>query len=195
MRATLHLVTARDWARLRPLLSPVLARGFKASPYSKLIAGVDLSELLLYGRELVSGRPRSRAELAPLLADRCPGIDPTALAYAVSYLEPIVQVPPRGLSRQSGQARWMSASGWLDSELEAHRRPRPPHADLPGRRLRCRDLAAGGSNAARPANPPADRQGAARCRQRSRATRRFHCHRAPHTPRPGAPTRQASAPA
>lgn len=78
-----------------------------------------MSELLLYGREQLSARPHSRAELAPLLADRWPGVDPTALAYAVSYLEPVVQVPPRGLWRQSGQARLMSASAWLDSEIEA----------------------------------------------------------------------------
>jgi Winged helix DNA-binding domain len=120
MRATIHLVTARDWARLRPLVSPVLARGFKGSPYSKSIAGVDLPELLLYGRELLTDQPRSRAELGPLLAERWPGIDPTALAYAVSYLEPIVQVPPRGLWSRSGQPRWMSASAWLESDIDAH---------------------------------------------------------------------------
>ena len=66
MRATIHLVTARDWARLRPLARPVLKRGFNASPFSKSVAGVDLSELLLYGRRLLTDRPRSRAELGPL---------------------------------------------------------------------------------------------------------------------------------
>jgi Winged helix DNA-binding domain len=120
MRATIHLVTAPDWARLRPLLSPVLARGFEGSPFSKCIAGVDLSELVLYGRELLTDQPRSRAELGPLLAERWPGIDPTALEYAVSYLEPIVQVPPRGLWSRSGQARWMSASAWLTVDIDAH---------------------------------------------------------------------------
>jgi hypothetical protein len=119
MRATIHLVTVRDWARLRPLVSPVLASAFKGSPFSKSIGGVDLSELLLHGRELLTDQPRSRAELGPLLAERWPGIDPTALAYAVSYLEPIVQVPPRGLWRQSGQARWMSAPAWLESDIDA----------------------------------------------------------------------------
>lgn len=120
MRATIHLVTAQDWARLRPLLSPVLARGFKASPFSRSIAGVDLSELLVYGRELLADQPRSRADLGPLLAQRWTGIDPTALAYAVSYLEPVVQVPPRGLWKRSGQARWMSASAWLANDVDAH---------------------------------------------------------------------------
>ena len=119
MRATIHLVSTQDWARLRRLVQPVLERGFEASPFRRSIAGVDLRELLRYGRELLTDQPRSRAELAPLLAERWPGVDPTALAYAMSYLEPIVQVPPRGLWGHSGQARWMSASAWLQSDIDA----------------------------------------------------------------------------
>jgi hypothetical protein len=113
MRATIHLVTAQDWARLRPLMSSVLARSFKASPYSKAIAEVDVDELLSRAGELLAAKPRSRAELGSLLAARWPAVDPASLAYAVSYLEPVVQVPPRGLWRESGQARWTTAEAWL----------------------------------------------------------------------------------
>jgi hypothetical protein len=112
MRATLHLVTARDWARLRPLMDRVLARGFSSSPFSKQVADVDLTAVLAFGRELLAEEPRTRGELGPLLAARFRG-DPTALAYAVSYLEPLVQVPPRGLWRRGGQARWSTARAWL----------------------------------------------------------------------------------
>jgi hypothetical protein len=118
MRATLHLVTAADWSRLRPLMAPVLERGFGASPFSKSIGGVDLEELLVLGRRLLSEQPRSRAELGPLLAERWPSVDRQALAHAVTYLEPVVQVPPRGLWRAGGQARWLTAAAWLDSTAE-----------------------------------------------------------------------------
>lgn len=119
MRATLHLVTTGDWRRLRPVMGPVLERGFRSSPFSKFLAGIGLDELLAEGRELLAGRPLTRSELGPLLARRWPDADPTALAYAVSYLEPVVQVPPRGLWRRSGQARWMTEQGWLGQEPSA----------------------------------------------------------------------------
>ena len=111
-RATLHLVTPRDWASLRPLCTPMLERSFGSSPFSKALTEIDLGEVVLLGRKLVAERPRTRAELGRLLAKRFPG-DATALAHAVTYLEPLVQVPPRGVWRRGGQARWTTDEAWL----------------------------------------------------------------------------------
>jgi hypothetical protein len=122
MRATIHLVSARDCLAIHPLTLPVLARVFK-SPWSGGLAGAELDEVVAAGRELLDERPRTRAELAELLSPRWPDADPKALAHAVTYHTPLVQVPPRGLWGRSGQATWAPAEDWLGAELERDATP------------------------------------------------------------------------
>jgi hypothetical protein len=113
MRATIHLVSARDAVALRSLIQPVLLRSFSGSPFGKKLAGVDLEAVLAAGRELLEERPRTRAELGPLLGRRWLALDAASLAYAISYLVPVVQVPPRGIWGASGQATWTTTEAWL----------------------------------------------------------------------------------
>jgi hypothetical protein len=129
MRATIHLVTARDWGRLRPLIDPVLARLYKGSQFSRATTGVDLPELLETARSLLTDRPRSRADLGQLLQKRWPDRDPTALAYAATLLMPLLQVPPRGLWRTSGQARWATPESWLGCDATGSHQPGPRAAE------------------------------------------------------------------
>jgi winged helix DNA-binding protein len=111
MRATLHLVSAPDFAKVRPIVQPVLERGFASAPFD--IEGVDVPELLDAGRSLLADRPHTRVELGAALARRWPDHDPVSLAQAITYLVPAVQVPPRGLWGAGGAARWAGAETWL----------------------------------------------------------------------------------
>ena len=113
MRATIHLVTSRDWLDLRTLVSPVMTRTFGSTQFSKHVAGVPLDQLLEYGRGLLEKTPSTRAELHPLLARRWPVSEATALAQAVTYLLPVIQVPPRGVWGKKGPARWTTTEAWL----------------------------------------------------------------------------------
>jgi hypothetical protein len=118
MRATIHLVTARDMRRLRPLMEPVIARMFwTGSPFGRAIKDVDADLLVKTVRELIEERPRTRAELRPLLAERWPDADSDAMS-AIGYLLPVVQVPPRGVWGKSGQASWTTAEAWLGRPLD-----------------------------------------------------------------------------
>ena len=124
MRTTLHLATAGDAVSLRGALQGVCERGFESSPFRRRLDGVDLGELCAAGAALVDERPRSVAELGLALAERWPDGDREAMAYAVRYLVPLVQVTPRGLLRRSAAPRVTTLAGWLSLPADA-----PPAID------------------------------------------------------------------
>ena len=118
MRATIHLVSARDALYLWPLVQPVLERGFRSSAFGREVRGVDLTEILAAGRALLAERPRTSPQLASLLVERWPEIPADSLAYAIGYLVPLVHVPPRGVWGTTGPVARTTMEGWLGRPLE-----------------------------------------------------------------------------
>ncbi len=118
LRATIHLVSARDCLAIHPLTRPVLTRTFK-SPWAARLGDAELDEVVAAGLELLTERPRTRAELGASLQQRSPDADPAALAHAVTFNAALVQVPPRGLWGETGQATWAPAGQWLGREAAA----------------------------------------------------------------------------
>ncbi len=123
VRTTLHLVTARDCLALRPVVQSVLERGFGSTPFARNLVGVDMEELLKTGRALLEEKPRTTAALRRALSERSPDRDSTSLAYAVRYLVPVVQIPPRGLWGVSGQTTWTTVEAWLGRALVSEAAP------------------------------------------------------------------------
>ena len=114
LRATLHLVTRRDALSLRPVVDAVLERALHAqSPFGRAIEGLDVDELISFASATLAAEPRTRAELAPLLAERWPGYDGPSLASACTYLLHLVQVTPRGLWNRSGPSAFTPLEAWL----------------------------------------------------------------------------------
>jgi hypothetical protein len=118
MRATVHLLTARDCLRLRPVVQPVLDRSlYTGSPFGRQLAGMDIDALVAAGRAIVDERPRTTGELAAALGARWPDRDPASMAAGIRNLVPLVQVPPRGLWGRGGRTICTTAEAWLGRPL------------------------------------------------------------------------------
>jgi hypothetical protein len=112
MRTTLHLVTAEDAVLLRGIVQPVLDRGFwTGSPFGRRLGRIDVDTILAEGRRLLQVEPLTTAELGARLGQQWPDLDREAMAYAVRYLEPVIQAPPRGEWRRSSAPRWTTLDG------------------------------------------------------------------------------------
>jgi Winged helix DNA-binding domain len=116
MRATIHLVSANDYAALQPLTTRVLAQVFK-NGFLRRLGGAAVDDVIAAGTALLAEGARTRAQLAAELAERWPDADPPALAQAVTFHVPLVQVPPRGLWGATGQATWALAEEWLGAPV------------------------------------------------------------------------------
>ncbi|MGH2670884.1 MAG: DNA glycosylase AlkZ-like family protein, partial [bacterium] len=120
MRATIHLVTARDCLALHAVMRSVLARTHANGPFSRRLKGVDLGEVVAVGRALLEERPRTRAELRALLAKRWPRADALAHASRVGG-----GPPPAGFRRRRGRdPRHPVRSHRLTRERPKNERPR-----------------------------------------------------------------------
>ena len=114
LRTTIHLLTARDWLAIRPILQVVEERGFwTGSPFGRQVKDVTIDEVIALGRALLDEKPRPTNAIGKLLGERWPGVDPTSLGYAVRLLVPLVQIPPRGLWGRSGGPVLATAEHWL----------------------------------------------------------------------------------
>ncbi|MFC5827433.1 winged helix DNA-binding domain-containing protein [Nonomuraea insulae] len=86
-RATLHLVTAADFAAFRPVVEPVLAAA------ARRFDGVDFGAVVAAADRLLAAGPMTFNELRPRLLEEFPGAYDRALGYAVRMLTPLVMEP------------------------------------------------------------------------------------------------------
>lgn len=122
MRATLHLVTADDFIRLRGTLQPVL-QGASDSIVNSRGTAFDRDAVLAMAREFIAAQPRSFAEITAMFEERMPDVDVGSLRYTVRTHVPLVQVPTDTRWSFPGNPKFTLAEPWLG-------KPVPETADL-----------------------------------------------------------------
>jgi hypothetical protein len=91
MRATLHMVSAADYAALRAALQPMLTGTMEAIVRQR--GAVDLDAVLPAARALLEQEPRTFGALRAALAGQFPDTEIRALGYAVRMQLPLLMVP------------------------------------------------------------------------------------------------------
>ena len=119
MRTTIHLVSARDALAIRPLMQPALERLWRSSGFARAIGDADLDAVVAAGIGFLRDGPLVSSELGRRLKERWPGADAQSLGYAVRFLVPNIQPPPRGLWRQGAPARVELMEHWLGRQVDA----------------------------------------------------------------------------
>jgi hypothetical protein len=117
MRGTIHLVSADDCLRLRPVVQPLLDRVARAGPFAAGIKGLDLEELVGAGRALLEEQPRTTKDLGLALQQRWPDREAGALAHAIRLMVAQVQLPPRGIWGKGGRTTCTTVESWLGRPL------------------------------------------------------------------------------
>jgi hypothetical protein len=122
MRATQHLVTARDYLQLRPVLQPMLDQRCRHN-FGRQTAGIATADLVEAGRAMLEERPHTITELKARLAERWPKHDSNALGYSVQLMLPLVHIPPRGTWGMGGAVPAVLAESYLQGALSSDRSP------------------------------------------------------------------------
>jgi hypothetical protein len=128
LRATIHLVTARDFLALRPAIQPVLESAMHAILKERL-DGIDLTALTKQVRKMLDREPLTFAAIREEFLRADPKADERAMGYAVRMLLPLVQVPIDGQAWAfPSQACFAPADQWLSKAIPT--KPAPPDALL-----------------------------------------------------------------
>lgn len=112
LRGTIHVMSARDFLRLRPAMQPALDRGMTAI-LGKRLDAIDLGALETLARAFFA-EPRTFDAFRDHLVEHHPGGDERAMAYAMRMRVPLVQVPAQDVDWGfPGQADFVLGDAWL----------------------------------------------------------------------------------
>jgi hypothetical protein len=117
VRATIHVVSAKDFLALRPIVQTVLD-GAREAILKERLDGVDIEALIKRTRALLEQGPLTFEDIRDAFLRDDPGCDERAMGYTVRMQLPLVQVPVTGEKWSfPAQARFAPADQWLGKKV------------------------------------------------------------------------------
>ncbi|MEO8395125.1 MAG: winged helix DNA-binding domain-containing protein [Chloroflexota bacterium] len=112
IRATLHLLSAADYALFRATLQPVL-EGASAEIAKRRGGDFDIPYVLTTARAFIAETPRTFAEITTMLEALLPDVDVGSMRYTVRTHVPMVQVPTSTTWSYPGNPQFTLADSWI----------------------------------------------------------------------------------
>ena len=112
MRATVHLMSARDYLDLRGALQPMLAACIPPSKI-KALGGESVEAILKAGRSFYAKTPRPFNEMVTQLETQFPKAHPRIAAVMVRLNVPKLQIPTEAPWGYTNVPEWLVAEKWL----------------------------------------------------------------------------------
>jgi hypothetical protein len=122
MRGTLHLMSTKDYVKLRAALQPALSAGMQSILRDRS-QDLPIDKLVAAGRKYFDEEPRTFDELRDHLRKRFPKGDERAMAYAVRMHLPLIQVPTDAEWGYPGAADFTVAESWLGEPIGSDASP------------------------------------------------------------------------
>jgi hypothetical protein len=122
MRGTIHLLTPADALTLRSFTQTRLTKSVRGADWGRGFPSEKYDELAARTRAAVAGGPLPVKQLGEVLAETYPDRSPSDCGNLAKSLVPLVQLPPRGLWKQSGGQVYDTVESWLGAPL-AHPDP------------------------------------------------------------------------
>jgi hypothetical protein len=116
MRATIHLMSRRDFVTFRHLFQPVLEQTTRTS-LQKRMDDIDVKARLAEGRRFLEAEPRGFDAFRRHLRAAEPDVDDEAVARVIQGFLPLVRVPDASPWTFKANAAFVPAETWLGEPL------------------------------------------------------------------------------
>jgi hypothetical protein len=122
LRGTLHVMSAKDFARFRGAIQPGLSGGMQAILRDRM-KGFDLDSVTEAAREVFAKGPTGFEPVRQHLIKKFPKGDERAMGYAARLQIPLLQVPDEGRWGYASAADFTLADKWLGTKISSDESP------------------------------------------------------------------------